>query len=112
MGYQRVASIHRLPSSNPTQQKSRTIAFEVILYSTGHGKTLASLEELIKHRLDEAYLPGLGPLDPEASCIKRLEDSMPGTCCFIQMPRTLLCVLCRSIKRRNEKSTHLDKFVW
>ncbi|KAM7537292.1 hypothetical protein Aperf_G00000072660 [Anoplocephala perfoliata] len=76
-GYQRVASIRRLPSSDPTQQKIRTMPFEVILYSTGHGKTLASLEELIKHRLDEAYLPGLGPLDPEASYIKRLEDSMP-----------------------------------
>ncbi|VUZ56739.1 unnamed protein product [Hymenolepis diminuta] len=37
---------------------------------------MGSLEELIKHRLDEGYLPGLGSLDPEASCIKRLEESM------------------------------------
>ncbi|VDL14142.1 unnamed protein product [Hymenolepis diminuta] len=76
MGYQRVASIRRLPSSNTVHQSIPTMPFEVILYSTGHGRTLGSLEELIKHRLDEGYLPGLGSLDPEASCIKRLEESM------------------------------------
>ncbi|KAM3185257.1 hypothetical protein ACTXT7_006723 [Hymenolepis weldensis] len=76
MGYQRVDSIRRLPSSNTVHQSIPTMPFEVILYSTGHGRTLGSLEELIKHRLDEGYLPGLGSLDPEASCIKRLEESM------------------------------------
>nr|CDS33341.2 syndecan [Hymenolepis microstoma] len=76
MGYQRVASIRRLPSSNPIHQRIRTMPFEVILYSTGHLRTLSSLEELIKHRLDEGYLPGLGSLDPEASCVKLLEESM------------------------------------
>ena len=50
----------------------------MILYSTGHGKNLASLEELIKNRLDEAYLHGLGLLDPNASYIHRLEEDIPG----------------------------------
>ncbi|VDO05510.1 unnamed protein product [Rodentolepis nana] len=78
MGYQRVASIRRLPTANSVHQRIRATPFEVTLYSTGHLRTLSSLEELIKHRLDEGYLPGLGSLDPEASCVKRLEGSMPG----------------------------------
>ncbi|VUZ56740.1 unnamed protein product, partial [Hymenolepis diminuta] len=40
MGYQRVASIRRLPSSNTVHQSIPTMPFEVILYSTGHGRTL------------------------------------------------------------------------
>uniref|UniRef100_A0A0R3WQ34 Retrotransposon gag protein n=1 Tax=Hydatigena taeniaeformis TaxID=6205 RepID=A0A0R3WQ34_HYDTA len=76
-GYQRVASIRRLPTLSNSDYNGRALTFEVILYSTGHGKTLANLEELIKHRLDEAYLSGLGPLDPEVSYVQRLEESMP-----------------------------------
>lgn len=77
-GFQRVASIRHLSTHSKSDYNGRALTFEVILYSTGHGKTLASLEELIKHRLDEAYLPGLGSLDPEASYVQRLEESMPG----------------------------------
>ncbi|KAL5971890.1 Syndecan [Taenia solium] len=76
-GFQRVASVRRLSTHPNPDHNGRALTFEVILYSTGHGKTLANLEELIKHRLDEAYLPGLGSLDPEASYVQRLEESMP-----------------------------------
>ena len=77
MGYQRVASVRRLPTLNALTGGGVDV-FEVILYSTGHGKNLADLEELIKNRLDEAHLPGLGPLDSNASYIHRLEENMPG----------------------------------
>ncbi|VDD76159.1 unnamed protein product [Mesocestoides corti] len=83
-GYQRVAAIRRL-SFNEAHNRpqvgdpGRMIAFEVLLFSTGHGQSLADLEELIKHRLDEAYLAGVGPLEPNASYIQliaeRMEDS-------------------------------------
>ncbi|CDS41987.1 syndecan [Echinococcus multilocularis] len=76
-GFQRVASIRRLSALSSSGYNGRALTFEVILHSTGHGRTLASLEELIKHRLDEAYLPGLGSLDPKASYVQRLEESMP-----------------------------------
>uniref|UniRef100_A0A5K3FG61 4.1m domain-containing protein n=1 Tax=Mesocestoides corti TaxID=53468 RepID=A0A5K3FG61_MESCO len=85
-GYQRVAAIRRL-SFNEAHNRpqvgdpGRMIAFEVLLFSTGHGQSLADLEELIKHRLDEAYLAGVGPLEPNASYIQliaeRMEDPQP-----------------------------------
>ncbi|KAM7538184.1 hypothetical protein Aperf_G00000072654 [Anoplocephala perfoliata] len=78
VGYQRVAFVRSSPASNLTQQNFRKISVEVILYSVGYGKTLASLEESIYHQLDEVHLPDLDHLGPEASCIKRLEVSMPG----------------------------------
>ncbi len=66
------------------------VTFDVQLLSTGHGGPgargsgggLPGLMELIKHRLDEAYLPGVGPLEPNESYIRMAEESIQGRQCL------------------------------
>lgn len=91
-GYQRVTKVHRVPYERRATAKlggiggrsggaidlSRLVTFDVTLMSTGHVGSVQSLMELIKHRLDEAYLPGVGSLEQNESYIRLSEESIMG----------------------------------
>lgn len=54
------------------------VLFEVKLLSTGHGDSLRTTMDLIKNRLDEAYLFGVGSLEPNVSSIELTQLSLNG----------------------------------